>query len=68
MNRHNVGVGNRPEQRCSFASYYQLVFKSEPQFVSRFVLVVDDEPLVLDVTASMLEDLGCEVITAANGN
>ena len=68
MNRHSMGVGNRPEQWCSFASYYQLVFKSEPQFVSRFVLVVDDEPLVLDVTASMLEDLGCEVITAANGN
>jgi two-component system cell cycle response regulator CpdR len=35
--------------------------------MSRLVLVVDDEPLVLDVTASMLEDLGCEVTTAANG-
>ena len=34
----------------------------------RLVLVVDDEPLVLDVTAAMLEDLGCEVITAASGN
>jgi two-component system cell cycle response regulator CpdR len=32
----------------------------------RKVLVVDDEPLVLDVTASMLEDFGCEVVTAAN--
>jgi two-component system, cell cycle response regulator CpdR len=31
------------------------------------VLVVDDEPLVLDTTTSMLEDLGCEVITATNG-
>jgi two-component system, cell cycle response regulator CpdR len=31
------------------------------------VLVVDDEPLVLDITASMLEELGCEVMTAANG-
>src|ERR1700704_5616921 len=31
------------------------------------VLVVDDEPLVLEVTASMLEDLGCVVITASNG-
>src|SRR5580658_6194265 len=38
----------------------------EPPVVSRVVLVVDDEPLVLDVTASMLEDLGCEVVTAAN--
>jgi two-component system cell cycle response regulator CpdR len=32
--------------------------------VARAVLVVDDDPLVLDVTASMLEDLGCEVVTA----
>jgi two-component system, cell cycle response regulator CpdR len=32
----------------------------------RVVLVVDDEPLVLQVTAAMLEDLGCEVITAHN--
>jgi CheY-like chemotaxis protein len=30
------------------------------------VLVVDDEPLVLAITASMLEDLGCEVVTATN--
>ena len=36
--------------------------------LSRVVLVVDDEPLVREVTASMLEDLGCEVITAASGN
>jgi two-component system cell cycle response regulator CpdR len=34
--------------------------------LARTVLVVDDEPLVLDVTASMLEELGCEVMTAAN--
>ena len=34
--------------------------------MSRVVLVVDDEPLVLDVTASMLQDLGCIVVTAAN--
>jgi len=34
--------------------------------MSRVVLVVDDEPLVLDVTATMLEDFGCEVLTAAN--
>jgi CheY-like chemotaxis protein len=32
--------------------------------VARAVLVVDDDPQVLDVTAWMLEDLGCEVITA----
>lgn len=30
------------------------------------VLVVDDEPLVLDVTAVMLGELGCDVVTATN--
>lgn len=35
--------------------------------MSRVVLVVDDEQLVLDITASMLEDLGCHVVTASNG-
>jgi CheY-like chemotaxis protein len=32
------------------------------------VLVVDDEPLVLEVTASILEDIGCEVVTARSGD
>src|ERR1700731_4714548 len=32
----------------------------------RTVLVVDDDPLVLGVTASMLEDLGCRVETASS--
>jgi two-component system cell cycle response regulator CpdR len=36
--------------------------------VSRLVLVVDDEPEVLFVIASMLEELGCAVVTAATGN
>ncbi|MBV8700219.1 MAG: response regulator [Bradyrhizobium sp.] len=31
------------------------------------VLLVDDEPLVLCLTAEMLEDLGCHVVTAQNG-
>lgn len=35
--------------------------------MARLVLVVDDEPLVLDVTATMLQDLGCEVVTAGGG-
>jgi two-component system cell cycle response regulator CpdR len=35
--------------------------------MARTVLVVDDEPLVLDVTAWMLEDMGCDVVTATNG-
>ncbi len=34
--------------------------------MSRVVLVVDEEPLILAMTASMLEDLGCEVVTAPN--
>jgi CheY-like chemotaxis protein len=29
---------------------------------------VDDEPLVLETTAAMLEELGCEVLTAATGS
>lgn len=33
----------------------------------RSVLVVDDEPLILDDVAAMLEELGCIVLTAANG-
>jgi two-component system, cell cycle response regulator CpdR len=34
--------------------------------MSRVVLAVDDEPLMLDVTAEMLTDLGCEVVTASD--
>jgi len=32
------------------------------------VLVVDDDPAVLDVIASMLEDIGCDVVCAQSGN
>jgi len=32
------------------------------------VLVVDDDPIVLEVLVDLLEDLGCDVISAANGN
>ncbi len=35
--------------------------------MSHKALVVDDEALVLEVTASMLEDLGCAVVTASCG-
>ncbi|MDT4740605.1 response regulator [Bradyrhizobium sp. WYCCWR 12699] len=31
------------------------------------VLVVDDDPAVLDVVVDMLEELGCEVISAPSG-
>jgi two-component system, cell cycle response regulator CpdR len=33
--------------------------------VPRVVLAVDDDPAVLEIVAVMLEDLGCEVVTAA---
>jgi CheY-like chemotaxis protein len=33
----------------------------------RRVLIVDDEPLILEFTAAMLDDLDCEVVTAAGG-
>lgn len=35
--------------------------------MSHTVLVVDDDADVLDVVASMLEDLGCEVVSAHSG-
>ena len=35
--------------------------------MSRTVLVVDDDPDVLEVVAAMLEDLGCDVVTAESG-
>jgi len=33
----------------------------------RSMLVVDDDPSVLEVVADMLEDLGCNVISAGSG-
>jgi PleD family two-component response regulator len=50
------------------ASCRLLVLTESCAVESRVVLLVDDEPTVLDVTASMLEDLGCEVVTARGGN
>src|ERR1700749_1141286 len=35
--------------------------------MSRVVLVVDDDTSVLEVIASMLEELGCEVVSARSG-
>jgi two-component system, cell cycle response regulator CpdR len=35
--------------------------------MARTVLLVDDDPLVRWLTAEMLEDLGCQVVTAENG-
>lgn len=36
--------------------------------MSHIVLVVDDDPDVLEVVATMLEDLGCDVVTASSGS
>ena len=36
--------------------------------MGRRVLVVDDDALVLEVTVSMLEELGCDVVQAHSGN
>ena len=35
--------------------------------MGRRVLVVDDDPLVLEVTVSMPEELGCDVLQAHSG-
>ena len=35
--------------------------------MARRALVIDDDPLVLEVVASMLEELGCETLTARSG-
>ncbi len=41
--------------------------EEEPPAMSRVVLVVDDDPDVLQVIAAMLEDIGCDVVTAETG-
>jgi two-component system cell cycle response regulator CpdR len=35
--------------------------------MARVVLIVDDEPLILSLTSAILEDLGCEVLSADSG-
>jgi two-component system cell cycle response regulator CpdR len=40
--------------------------KRRSTVVARLVLLVDDEPIVRAVAALMLEDIGCEVVTAAD--
>jgi CheY-like chemotaxis protein len=36
--------------------------------MSQVVLIVDDEPMVRDMTSAILEDLGCSVQTASSGS
>jgi two-component system, cell cycle response regulator CpdR len=50
----------------SFASLSS-IDRLEIYVVARVVLLVDDEPLILEATAALLEDLGCETITASDG-
>jgi CheY-like chemotaxis protein len=35
--------------------------------MGRRILIVDDEPLILEATAAMVEDMGCEVVMAGSG-
>ena len=35
--------------------------------MARMILVVDDDPIVLNVTSDMLADIGCETVTALSG-
>jgi CheY-like chemotaxis protein len=44
------------------------VIESMEPALARVVLVVDDEPLVREITETMLKDLGCEVVTANGAN
>lgn len=41
--------------------------RAEDVEMARTVLVVDDDPAVLQVLAAMLEELGCDVVTARSG-
>jgi CheY-like chemotaxis protein len=36
--------------------------------MGRRVIVVDDDPFVLELTVAMLEELGCDVLQAHSGN
>lgn len=44
-----------------------LAFLRGGEAMKHVVLVVDDDPMVLEVLADMLEDLGCDVLTAHGG-
>jgi CheY-like chemotaxis protein len=35
--------------------------------MARRALLIDDDPLTLELVASMLEELGCETLTARSG-
>jgi CheY-like chemotaxis protein len=63
LTQFNAKCGTDPySDHCLHGVLYWLEL-----FVARKVLLVDDEPLMLEVVADMLGDLGCEVMTANNG-
>jgi predicted DNA-binding ribbon-helix-helix protein len=69
-----VGIIKREHERGNLSSSLRLFVLETFRHPSdkrgngkRKVLVVDDDPLILDLAATMLEDLGCEVKRAANG-
>ena len=53
------------QEETPAVTWRSTAFQETP--LSRVVLIVDDDPLVLDVTASLLDDFGCDVVTAGNG-
>ena len=75
-------IDRRKQQCCSAMSYSRILNRNNKSLpavefnnsdvmersLARVVLVVDDEPLVLEVTETMLKDLGCEVVTATGAN
>jgi two-component system, cell cycle response regulator CpdR len=66
-----IGSINQGRSQGNLSSTLRLfVLESfrEPATHKRTVLVVDDEPTVLHLTGGMLEDLGCHVVTATDGN
>jgi hypothetical protein len=67
--QHHVAFAPLPTARS--AQVGSEVFLDGQQFtelrMGRRVLVVDDDALVLETTAEMLDDLGCEVVTALSG-
>jgi PAS domain S-box-containing protein len=67
-----IRVTSEPGRGTTFQILWPAVMSrprtpSEPPVATRTVLVVDDEDLVRDVVARMLEDLGYTAITARDG-
>ncbi|MEX2131926.1 MAG: PAS domain S-box protein [Pseudohongiellaceae bacterium] len=59
-------VVNQPAQRRS--TYSNNLEIAEPLYKDKTVLVVDDEPGLLDVAVAYLEDMGFSVLASSSGN